>query len=93
MHRDLLGRGEELEFADVTEGAVVGADEQNGNTERLVRPSGTGDNLRWGPVASHRIDGDREDQLTSMAWRPWYQPQFGHTTCGVLEFPHWGQVL
>jgi hypothetical protein len=28
-----------------------------------------------------------------MAWRPWYQPQFPHTTCGILAAPHRGQTL
>ena len=28
-----------------------------------------------------------------MAWRPWYQPQFPHTTWGRLTAPQRGQVL
>jgi hypothetical protein len=28
-----------------------------------------------------------------MAWRPWYQPQFPHTTWGSLAEPHRGQTL
>jgi hypothetical protein len=28
-----------------------------------------------------------------MAWRPWYQPQFPHTTWGTLAAPHRGQTL
>jgi hypothetical protein len=28
-----------------------------------------------------------------MAWRPWYQPQLPHTTCGRLTAPQRGQVL
>jgi hypothetical protein len=32
-------------------------------------------------------------QSTSMAWRPWYQPQFPHTTWGTLAEPQRGQTL
>ena len=28
-----------------------------------------------------------------MAWRPWYHPQFGHTTWGSFAWRHCGQVL
>jgi hypothetical protein len=28
-----------------------------------------------------------------MAWRPPYQPQFPHTTCGSLAWAHCGQRL
>jgi hypothetical protein len=34
-----------------------------------------------------------EDQSTSMAWRPWYQPQLPHTTWGSLAEPQRGQRL
>jgi hypothetical protein len=30
---------------------------------------------------------------TSMAWRPWYQPQLPHTTWGSLAAAHLGQML
>jgi hypothetical protein len=32
------------------------------------------------------------DQSTSMAWRPWYHPQFPHTTCGSLADEQRGQT-
>jgi hypothetical protein len=50
-------------------------------------------------VAAHGVDGDGEHrrsgrgQATSIAMRFLYQPQFGHTVCGVLALPHRGQVL
>ena len=31
--------------------------------------------------------------MTSMAWRPPYQPQFPHTTWGSLAALHCGQML
>ena len=32
-------------------------------------------------------------QSTSMAWRPWYQPQLPHTTWGTWPTPHRGHML
>lgn len=52
-----------------------------------------GHDLARGLVAPHGVDGDRERQSTSIAWRPLYQPQFGHTTWGSFARRHWGQRL
>jgi hypothetical protein len=38
------------------------------------------------------LDGP-DDYSTSMAWRPLYQPQLPHTTCGSLAVLHRGQTL
>ena len=52
---------------------------------------------RRGLVAAHGVDGDREHrasaQATSTATRFLYQPQDGHTVCGVLAWPQRGQTL
>jgi hypothetical protein len=34
-----------------------------------------------------------KDYATSMAWRPLYQPQTGHTVWGSLADAHFGQLL
>jgi hypothetical protein len=84
VHRDRLLRREDLETADVAETTVVGADEEHGDAELVVGATRAGDDLAGGLVTPEGVDGDREDQSTSIAWRPLYQPQFGQTTCGSL---------
>ena len=67
-----------------------------GDTERRGRLLGPGDDLGRRLVAAHGVDGDGkhgERQSTSMAWRPWYQPQLPHTTWGSLVAPQRGQLL
>ena len=57
-----------------------------------------GEDLAGGPVAAHRVDGDRQHvssarQLTSTATRSLYQPHDGHTVCGSLAAAQRGQML
>ena len=90
-----------LEAAGVAD--LVGpADEHDGDAELVGRPARRPSTISPGalspPMAStamgrvdHRASG--VDQSTSMAWRPWYQPQLPHTTWGSLTAPQRGQVL
>ena len=44
-----------------------------------------------GRSTGRRGPGGCRVQPTSMAWRPLYHPQVGHTTCGSLALWHWGR--
>jgi hypothetical protein len=82
---------------------LLTTDEQHLHADLLDRLQRAGDDLARRAVAPHRVNGDRaaahatfsglpsRAQATSMACRPLYQPQFGHTTCGcftVWQFGH-----
>ena len=69
-------------------GCVVAAHRVEGDREWFSHRC----HLRVGARAGLPAWAGPTDQLTSMAWRPWYQPQLPHTTWGSLAEPQRGQT-
>ena len=100
VHGDHLGGLDHLEAVGVAE--LVGSPDEHHRARRAPRrPARTPRRSRrvpcrrpwrrrrWGGCSRAR----RGAQSTSMAWRPWYQPQLPHTTWGRFTAPQRGQVL
>jgi len=81
-------------------------DQEHPDSRLLGHLSGAGDYLCGSPITAHGIDRHRKARKrltrradpptghysTSIAWRPLYQPQFGHTTWGSLALVHCGHT-
>ncbi len=80
--------------------------QEHPDPRRLGHPAGAGDYLPGSPITTHGIDRHRKARKrltrradatpghysTSIAWRPLYQPQLGHTTWGSLAWVHCGHT-
>src|ERR1019366_7280987 len=94
IHGDDFAGRDDLQAPDIAERPIGRTDEHDRNAELLNCLAGSRNDLARGTVAAHRIEGDgKRGQSTSIAWRPWYQPQFGQTTCGSLARRHCGHML
>jgi hypothetical protein len=86
---------------------LPGSTDQEDTDPRLLGYlAGAGNDLGGSPITTHGVDRHRKARKrltrradatsghysTSIAWRPLYQPQFGHTTWGSLALVHCGHT-
>ena len=99
VHLDDLAGGDQRQPSDVDPVAEVGRTDEGDRRAGRRGGSSPRDDRVGCMVAAHGVDGDGEHrmggrgQATSTATRFLYQPQVGHTLCGVFAFPQRGQRL